>query len=144
MKTSAFVLAIAIMAAGVMPSRAQGPIEELDYDHPEDALMAIQDLQTMVRVLALEHRLGGYADQCDLAVRDVENHAALYGVPERADLRRAWTTCDRAYGAVAPKEAAPPPADTGPAPSSVPQTGPTAGQPLDAPPDFFAKPGAGE
>ncbi len=142
MKTSAFVLAIAIMAAAAMPSRAQAPIEEPDYDHPEDALMAIQDLQTMVRVLALERRLGGYADQCDLAVRDAENHAALYGVPERADLRRAWTTCDRAYGAVAPKEAAP--ADTGPAPSSVPQTGPSAGQPLDAPPDFFAKPGAGE
>ncbi|MDA0702175.1 MAG: hypothetical protein O3A96_02880 [Proteobacteria bacterium] len=142
MKTSAFLLVFAIMAVAATPSRAQTPIDKPDYDHPEDALMAIQDLQTLVRILALERGLGGYADQCDLAVRDAETHAALYGVPERADLRRGWTTCYRAYGAVAPKEAAP--ADTGPAPSSVPQTGPSAGQPLDAPPDFLAKPRAGE
>lgn len=142
MKTSAFVLAIAIVAAAAVPARAQAPIEEPDYDHPDDALMAVQDLQTMVRVLALERGLGGYADQCDLAVRDAETHAALYGVPERADLRRAWTTCDRAYDAAAPKAAEP--ADVGPSPMTAPQTGPAAGQPLDAPPDFLTKPSAGE
>lgn len=141
MKTIAFALAVAI-AAAASPSRAESPIEKPDYDHPEDALMAIQDLRTLVGVLAREAGLEGYADQCDLAVRDAETHATLYGVPERADLRRAWATCDRAYTAVSPKTAEP--ANPMPAPSSAPQTEPSRGQPLDTPPDFLAKPGAGE
>jgi hypothetical protein len=75
-------------------------------------------------------------------VRDAETHAALYGVPERADLRRGWATCYRAYGAVAPNETEP--ADVVPSSRTAPQAGPTAGQPLDAPPDFLAKPSGGE
>ncbi|MBT6118119.1 MAG: hypothetical protein HOH66_09660 [Rhodospirillaceae bacterium] len=145
MKFCAFLLAAAISIA-VVPTRAAAPIEEPDYNHPEDALMAIQDLQTVVGVLARERGLQGYADQCDLAVRDAETHAMIYGVPERADLRRGWTICYRAYRAVAPEEAGAADLDSRhsvrPAPTD--QAEPSPGQPLDAPPDFLAKPAAGE
>lgn len=133
----AFVL-VALVAVG--PADAAAPIEDPNFNDPVDALMAIQDLQTIVEILAGEKGVKGYADQCDLAVRYVETQAAIYGVPERADLMRGWLTCYQVYRVIAPDDAGA--IEIQPAPSI--RLDPAGRQPLDAPPGYLEKPTGGE
>ena len=73
---------LAFAAVGVLavaaPLRAAAPIDKPNFNDPEDALMAIQDLQTLVGILAKERGKQGYADQCDLAVQAIESPSSTW------------------------------------------------------------------
>jgi hypothetical protein len=75
-----------------------------DFNRELEVVETIKQLYAVVTYLAAERDEMGYAGQCEIGIRAVDNQIAIYGVPGKDDLKRAWTICYEIYLRLRPIE----------------------------------------
>ncbi len=132
---SGFLLALAI-GPGALAQDYPTP----DFNRELEVVETIRELYAVVKLLAAERDQMGYADQCGLGVRAVDNQIEIFGVPPKDDLRRAWITCYEIYQRLRPVEE---PDDRGSPTPGLHLDPSDPNLPLDAPPGYMNTPSDG-
>ena len=75
-----------------------------DFNRELEVVDTIKELYAVVALLAAERNQMGYADQCGIGVRALDDQIEIFGVPAKDDLRRAWINCYEIYLRLRPVE----------------------------------------
>ena len=108
-----------------------------DFNRELEVVETIRELYAVVTLLAAEGDQMGYADQCGIGVRSIEDQIEIFGVPSKDDLKRAWISCYEIYLRLRPVDE---PEDTGGATPELRLDPANPNLPLDAPPGYMNTP----
>ena len=93
-----------LLAFAFMPGALAEDYPMPDFNRELEVVETIKELYDVVKLLAAEREQMGYADQCGLGVRAVDDQMEIFGVPPKDELRRAWITCYEIYQRLRPVE----------------------------------------
>ena len=71
-----------------------------DFNREEEAFLSITDLYAEIERRAASREAKGYAVQCAMALREVEDRIQIYGAPSSESVKNAWHTCHGVYEVV--------------------------------------------
>ena len=71
-----------------------------NFNREAAAYETVKQLYVEIQWRATSDAARAYAEQCALAVRQVDDHVEIYGAPDRENLEGAWRTCLSVYQAV--------------------------------------------
>jgi hypothetical protein len=129
---SGLLLALAFAAAAIAQDYPTP-----DFNRELEVVETIRDLYAVVTLLAAERDQMGYADQCGIGVRSIEDQIEIFGVPSKDDLKRAWISCYEIYLRLRPVDE---PEDTSGATPELRLDPAKPNLPLDAPPGYMNTP----